>query len=380
MNDDNNFMNQEQNYSGMDNYYNQNPQYSNSLGEVPEPDRRPGCLISLLGFFLTIALMVSLTTFLMLFVGRSSISNGLNTIGDMVITLLYEELANDTEIEEALDLLDCELSDIVPEDTAQTIVDAAVDTLVNSKDYSSDNLNIDYDNMADCMYNVSEKAIDKALDEYIDYYKTGTTSKEMDLLDSFLVDVVGYDLESEFMAVVDSYNGNISDEVLEQAKTETKSIAINDVKTSIDDTIYNNLKPNLDDAFSELNQYNDIKEAMSYLNIIPTIMYGALIVSAAIILIQFLMYKQKYRAFRNLSVVCFFDGSLFALFSLILKVAKESFIGNNHEAYDEYALLAVDGFIFPYYLITAILIASFVITLILSIIMRYTDKRRYSSF
>lgn len=382
MNNDNNFMNQEQNYSGMDNYYSQNLQYSNTLGEVPEPDRRPGCLTSLLGFFLTIVLMISLTIFLILFTAKSSLSGAVNAFSHTATALLYEELANDTELEETLELLDCELSDIIPEDAAQNIVDTTVDAIVNGEVYNSEKLNVDYDNIADGMYNVSEKAMDKALDAYIDSYKTGETSEELELLDSFLVDVVGYDLEAEFISVIDSYGtDHITDEVLEKAKKDTMNTALVDVKYTIEHAVYNDLKPELDDALSELEQNDDMENVMKYFNVVPMIMYGSLITCIVIILIQFLMYKQKYRVIRNISVACFFNGALFALSSLILKAAREDFVRETQgEDYGEYTLTAIDGLISPFYFVTAALVATFIITLTLSIVMKQAGKRRCSSF
>ena len=373
------YTNQEQNYSGIDNYYNQNEQYSNSLGEVPEPDKRPGCLTSLLGFILTIVLMVSLTVFLIIFTAKTSLYSAVDAFSDAASDFLYDELANDTELEEALELLDCEFSDIISEDTAQKIVDTTLDAIVKGEAYEPNDFEVDYGAIADGMYDVSEKAVDKALDAYIDFYKTGKPSEELELLDSFLIDVVGYDLESEFISVVDSYGtDHITAEVLEQAKKDTMAVALSDVRETIDNAVYTELKPDLDESLSELEQDEDMRDIMRYFNLIPAMMYGALITCVAIILIQFLMYRQKYRVIRNISVVCFFNGALFSLFSFILKLAREYILTDSEEEYKEFAISGIDGLSAPFFIVTAILIVTFVATFIISIVMKQSGKRKYN--
>ena len=395
MNNDNNFFNEQnnyqqpnmfdsndssqgQNFSGVDNSYSGSAS-KDFLGEVPEKDTRPGCLTSLLGFVLTIALMITLTAGLILFGIKSSLSSGVGSFLDNVKTLIYNELANDTEMQEALNMVDSDFSDLIPEKMIDDVYESFNDALSNGID--PDNLipELDYDYISDSMYDVTEKVVDEALNYYVDYYKTGEMTEEGALLDEFLVEVIGYDLNSKFYDNLSTYgDGNFTDEALEQAKQDTLNIALGGVKEEIDYLVHTELKESYEETFSEVTETTEeMEELIKIYNMFPMIMKACLIASAVIMLLQLIMYRQKYRAIRNISVVTFFNTVLFGGISAILYWAINDYKTTmEQDQYTDHILDAIEGFIEPLRNIAIGLFIAFFVMFIAQLIMRANSKRR----
>ncbi len=373
---DNNYYSQEQSFSGVDNSYS-NTFNEQNLGEVPEPNKRPGCLTSFLGFILTIVLMVTLSAGLILFSIKSSLSSGLGVFIDSIENLVYDEISNNTELNEALDLVDSEFSDFIPEEMLDDVKDSFDDAINNGID--ADNLpKLDYDQLSDNMYEVSEKVVEETLDYYVEAIKTGEMSEEGKLLDEFLVDVIGYDLQSEYLNTLNSYDtDNYTVDVYEKAKKDTLNVALSGVREEIDVLVYNNIKPAYEDACEEIID-PDMRQLIDYFNMIPMIMKGLLIASAVIILIQLIMYKQKYRALRNVSVVTFFLTLLFGASCAILNAAitevKKDYTDDSSLAY---MVDVIEGFVSPFFKITAVLLVAFVVLFIAQLVMRSNTKKKY---
>lgn len=396
MNNDNNFFNesnnyqqsslydgnnssQNQNFSGVDNSYSSSFSRDN-LGAVPEPDKRPGCLTSLLGFVLTIALIIILSVVLLLFGTRSAVSNGINTFFDSIKTVMYDEISNNTEMKEALELVDSEFSDFLPDKMMDDIADGLNDSLTNG--FDSDNLlpELDYEYISDSMYEVTEKVVDKAIDGYIEAAKTDRMSEEAKLLDDFMQEVIGYDLRSAYLDTLNSYDSNdYSDEMYEKAKKDTLNTILPDVREEIDSIVYNDFKDSYEEAFEDVAEVDDnTKQYIELLNLLPTIMKGCIIVCVVIMLLQLIMYRQKYRAIRNFSVAALFTLPLFAgfyaIFNLAIDEVKKESVG---EPNADFVIKVLEDMLSPFLMIAVGLFAAFIILFIVHLIMRSSAKRNY---
>lgn len=376
---DGNTSSQTQNFSGVDNSYSGSAS-KEYLGEVPEPNKRPGCLTSLLGFILTITLMGTLSVGLILFGIKSSLSGGVETLLDNMQKIIYDELSNNTEMQEALDLVDSEFSDLIPEKMIDDVSDKIDDALTNGID--PDNLvpELDYDYISDSMYEVTEKVVDETLNYYVDCYMTGETTEEGELLNEFLIEVVGYDLQAKYNETLSSYgDGAFTKEDLEQAKQETKAIALDGVKEEIDTLVHTDLKESYEEAFSDVTDTAyEMEEYIEIYNMFPKLMKACLIASAIIMLLQLIMYRQKYRALRNFSVVAFFNTIFFGGISVALYWAMDEFRASEpQDEYTTYILDAIEGFIDPLRNIAIVLLISFIVLFISHIIMRSVAKRSY---
>ena len=370
---------QEQQFSGVDGFYNSGAESASYLGAVEKSKDRPGCLVSFLAFFINIALIVIVTVVLMIFTTEKAASNCVDEIVDASIDLFYEEMANDTDLNETLEMVDTEFEDIVSDDFIKEFGNEVTDLLVNGIENENGEVNLDYDAIADGMCDVSEKVLDEALDCYIEGVKTGEMSEEAEVLDEFLYAVVGYDLQSEFMAQAEKYDVDEmnNDRVLAQIKEDTKKAAMDEIKVEVDKIVYDKMKTEIDDVFDEMKNDEEMQNVMSVTRVFPLVMKACLVGAIVLMVLQLLMYKQKYRAIRNFSVVAFMCSTFFGMVSAILFAVTNEMKNEPVEEGMGDMVSAMSGLAKPFYFTTACLAASFVILLIVSIIMRASHRNRY---
>ena len=389
MNNDNNFQQpdffqteeklDQQSFSGVDNSY-QGGESDQFFGEVAEPDNRPGCLVSLLGFILTIALMITLTAGLILLGGKSSLTSGIDVFFDVMKDYMYDELSNNTKMKEALSLVDCEFSDFLPDKMLDDMAEGLTDSLTNGIDPDNILPELDYDYISDSMYNVTEKVVDKALDGYIYALQYDVYSEETELLNDYMVNVIGYDLQGAFNnTLYASGASGYSEADFKKAKEETMNTILPEVREQIDELVYTDFKTSYEESFNDSFPINDeVKQAFDIINIIPVIMKGCLIAAAVIILLQLIIYRQKYRAVKNISVASLFTGLLFSAFYGLLSVAVNN--ARTQSDWEEETQLAYDvieNMLTPFLIIGVALLVAFVVLFILQMIMRSNSKKRY---
>ncbi len=371
--------NSSQAFSGIDNNYYDSSSNTDFVPPMAEENKNPGCLTSILGFFLTIILSIALITGVTIVAAGTSIGGVIDASVALMKETVYEALSEEPVFEEAMDLMENELSDMIPEEVFEEIGDSMIE-LVDSA-LTGESPDIDYEKISDGIYDVGEEAVVLTLDYYVESLETGELSKKGQVMDEFVSSVLGYDLWNSFYDATKDYDtNNLSSSDIEAIRNEAYENAMSEIKVEIDDMVYNELKTEIDDLFENLVSDPEIKQAYAMLKLIPTIAIGCFIASAIIILIMLLMYKQRYRAIRNTSVAVFFTAGWAGLITVLMKAVFTT--ANSEMEKDEKIFLDAfsDGLMPPLYTITGILIAAFVLLTVLQIVMKKLTRCVYRSY
>lgn len=346
-------------------------------------NQKPGCLISIIGFFGTILISLLLTAAILATTVYSCYRHTLNTLPETLNRIIYVALdridkENDYEISKGLDSIGYELKDIYPEKFVTSVTESVIDNIFYGKKTP-----VDFSAFTDNYREIMADLTDKGIDLYVDSLQKTDLKKEYNDInklfkDSYNIDLSEYIKSEDIEKANDRLSSADFDKIREESKTKAKETVYTASDKLMDEKFVDELNHNLNEMYED----EDLKEFQKAIEQVESngilAICGIFLIVLLFALIHFFMYSQKHRAVRNFSICFFFAGLIHLTVCIVLAVSMSELKKNvNSDSDKEIAELATDivsRFTEPFKLATTLCFVIMIALFVISRIMKRKER------
>lgn len=354
------------------------------MSEQKMKNQKPGCLISILGFFGTILISLLLTVGILATTIYACYKHTIDTLPDTMNKVINAAIVqvdneNDQKVSKGLESIGYELSDIYPEEFITSISTSVTDNIFYGKKTPVDFASFT-ENYRELMVDLSEKGIDM----YVDSLQNTDLNEKYEDINELFKSSYGLDL-SQYVdkKYIDMAGDKLSNADLDKIKTEAKAASRETIYTVSDKLMDEEIVDELNKALDELYEDEDMKNVHTAIEEVESKGIAAICAVFFIVfllcLIHFFMYSQKHRAVRNFSL-CFFFATLIHLVVCIafsLAISELGKAGQEHDTDKEIAEMATDiisDFSAPFKAAAAFCFIATIVLFVLSRIMKRKER------